>query len=153
MDSIQENNVILCEKDYFEYSAIRLKCHQCNGLITHHNDYKTIGNYKYHHYCLHCPGCTIMTSFHNEQEEQQQDSAERYDYNNRPYCRYHYSLIKGTECIGCGQVVLSTKNMVNNGGKWHQECYMIMKYWHVVLIDLQPILQCTLNIHTFFYKY
>lgn len=132
MDSeeIEKNDVILCEKDYYEHS--RLKCHQCNQLITQ-NNFQTIGIYKYHKQCLHCPGCTIMKNLPvsgtviNEDEEDA-ETIERYDYNNRPYCRYHFSLIKGTECAGCGQAVLQEYlEPTSNNGKWHQECYMIKK--------------------------
>ncbi|CAO3617168.1 unnamed protein product [Mucor hiemalis] len=144
MDSeeIEKNDVILCEKDYYEHS--HLKCHQCNQHITQ-NNYQTIGSYKYHKQCLHCPGCTIMKNLPvpgtSKNEDEDDNTLERYDYNNRPYCRYHFSLIKGTECVGCGQAVLQEYlEPTSNNGKWHQECYMIKKYWHILLIDLQPIL-------------
>lgn len=125
MDTTEENDVILCERDYFDYNSTRFKCHQCNQSIAT-NEYQIVGIYKYHNHCLHCPGCTITQN--NFIDGEQDHSIEKYDYNNRPYCRYHYSLIKGTECIGCGQAVLSTNNhTTSNGGKWHQECFMIMK--------------------------
>lgn len=144
---MNDSSVILCEKDYFEISGF--KCHQCNESITK-NNYEVIGDYKYHRHCLHCPGCTIVKNVpcsidevQQKQDEEEEESFERYDYNGRPYCRYHYSLIKGTECIGCGQAVLHQyMELPNSNGKWHPECCMIMKYWHVELIDLQPILQC-----------
>jgi hypothetical protein len=125
MESSTTTNIILCERDYYKYNDF--KCHQCNQCITKDN-YEIIGIYKYHRHCLHCPGCIISKNNAIEEEKEIQDTYERFDYNNRPYCRYHYSLIKGTECTGCKQTVLCQYTTpTNQQGKWHPECYMIMK--------------------------
>ncbi|GAN06883.1 hypothetical protein MAM1_0140d06373 [Mucor ambiguus] len=89
-----------------------------------------IDDYKYHKECLRCPGCTISSS----SDMSHHPSQQLYRYNDRPYCRYHYSLIKGTECIGCGQTVFEQNDTLEN---WHTECYMLKRYYHVELVDLQ----------------
>jgi hypothetical protein len=109
--------MILCEKDYYQRHGF--KCHQCQGYINDDN-HALFGDYKYHPQCLQCPGCTIMKTMMVEPDE----NEKRFDYNGRPYCLYHYSLIKGTECQGCGQAVL---NKTQETAKWHQECHLIQK--------------------------
>ncbi|KAI8346377.1 hypothetical protein EDC96DRAFT_521501 [Choanephora cucurbitarum] len=121
------SNIILCEKDYYQQS--QFKCHQCNGQISN-DHFQMIGSHKYHQQCLFCPGCTIENNNTCKTDE------ERFDYNGRPYCRYHYSLIKGTECVGCGQAVLD-QSKIQDQVKWHTECYMIKKYYQVDLIDIR----------------
>lgn len=158
----KQDHVILCERDY--YNQNKSKCHQCNQFITD-NHYETVGIYKYHKHCLHCPGCIITKSLpsvpsalppqlvsspassssssaaslssiitSNDEQQEKEDSLERFNYNNRPYCRYHYSLIKGTECTGCGQTVLFQHKETTD--KWHTECFMLMKYYQVELNSL-----------------
>jgi hypothetical protein len=157
MDSPTEksDHIILCERDYYNNDS---KCHHCNQAVQD-NNYEVVGVYKYHRHCLHCPGCTIMknmpslssannstassnsslssiittaTTTTNDELLEEQDNLERFNYNNRPYCRYHYSLIKGTECNGCGQTVFPQQQQA----KWHSECYMLMKYYQVNLNHL-----------------
>ncbi|CAO3698846.1 unnamed protein product [Rhizopus microsporus] len=68
-----------------------------------------------------CPGCT-MTSYHHQKEKKY------FEYNGKPYCQYHYSLIKGVDCIGCGQAIFESSQE-----RWHTECYLIYKHWQITL--------------------
>lgn len=123
--SMDTMDVIACQHDYYQH--VQFKCHSCHGLIM--NDaFCVIGDYKYHKQCLQCPGCTISNNSDAMSHQQ------LYRYNDRPYCRYHYSLIRGTECMGCGQTVLEQNEALEN---WHTECYMLKRYYHVALADLQ----------------
>ncbi|KAI7901553.1 uncharacterized protein BX663DRAFT_96972 [Cokeromyces recurvatus] len=117
-----QHNIILCEKDYYKHS--RFKCRQCHEDIKNDN-FQVIGTYRYHQHCLHCPGCTVLKTLpiHVKTGREELPIKEYFDYNGRPYCRYHYSLIKGTECFGCGQAILQSE--LNQ--KWHLECYKIKK--------------------------
>ncbi|KAI9323802.1 hypothetical protein BX666DRAFT_2108646 [Dichotomocladium elegans] len=65
------------------------------------------------------------------------DSRPEYKYDNKSYCRYHYSLLRGTGCTGCGQAILSqpVDDKTEPGKHWHHECFMIYKYWQVKLAD------------------
>ncbi|KAG0174295.1 hypothetical protein DFQ30_005069 [Apophysomyces sp. BC1015] len=59
-----------------------------------------------------------------------------YEYDKRPYCRYHYSLLRGTDCAGCRQAILQQFVEQNeHNQKWHPECYIIQKYWNICLAD------------------
>lgn len=114
-------DTIACQQHYYQHA--QFKCHSCHGLIM--NDaFCIIDGVRYHTQCLQCPGCTIS----NDPSSQQ-----LYRYNDRPYCRYHYSLIKGTECAGCGQTVFEQSEALDG---WHTECYMLKRYYHVALVDL-----------------
>lgn len=140
---MDDSQTILCEQDYYQQS--NFKCHQCNQAITKDN-YEVIGAYKYHGHCLHCPGCTIVKNLppSTTTDDNPEESSERFDYNGRPYCRYHYSLIKGTECVGCGQAVLC--QYMENNGKWHPECYMIMKVLSLEMVILGTKLYYSIGI-------
>lgn len=104
---------VLCERDY--YSRAQFQCQQCNEQITN-DHFELIGKNKYHKYCLHCPDCI----------QQPEEDLERFEYDGKPYCRFHYSLLKGTCCVGCGQAILYQYKSKNEL-KWHPECYMIKK--------------------------
>lgn len=119
--------IILCEKDYLEH--YQYECNQCKNEITDDDEYEVIGQFKYHLECLRCPGCQISGATIID------NNRERFEYNGKPYCRFHYSMIKGTECIGCRQAILYEYKLKNNM-KWHPECYMLNKYWKVNLVDL-----------------
>ncbi|KAI8988744.1 hypothetical protein BDB01DRAFT_566660 [Pilobolus umbonatus] len=135
-DSLKD--IILCENDY--YYQCNYKCHQCHQSITN-DHYRTINEYKYHMNCISCLGCSIVQNFGSTTSlpcQPHHSNTDYHGYNDRIYCRYHYSLIRGTECIGCNQTILDQHSELNNdrGGKWHPECYMIEKYWQVQLKDL-----------------
>ncbi|CAO0793612.1 unnamed protein product [Mucor circinelloides] len=123
--SVDMMDLIACQQDYYQH--VQFKCHSCHGQILD-DEFCVIDDYKYHKQCLKCPGCTISDMSHHP-------SQQLYRYNDRPYCRYHYSLIKGTECAGCGQTVFEQNEALENW--WHTECYMLRKYYHVQLVDLQ----------------
>ncbi|KAI9020084.1 hypothetical protein CLU79DRAFT_231601 [Phycomyces nitens] len=86
----------------------------------------------YHSSCVRCVGCWIQ-----QPQGLQTREAECYDYHDRPYCRFHYSFLKGTSCSGCLQTIL--KKFVKPSQqeeRWHPECYMIQKHWRVCLKDV-----------------
>ncbi|CEP16466.1 hypothetical protein [Parasitella parasitica] len=118
---------ISCQQDYYQH--VQFKCHSCRGTISS-DDFSVIDGRKYHRGCLKCPGCAIS----DDTMPLQPSQPLMYSYNDRPYCRYHYSLIRGTACAGCGQTVYDQKEELEN---WHTECYMMKKYYHVQLADLQ----------------
>jgi hypothetical protein len=70
-------------------------------------------------------------------ESKPDENEQRLDYNGRPYCLYHYSLIKGTACQGCGQTVLNEKT--NETVKWHQSCYLIQKVYFFLYMKKKGI--------------
>ncbi|KAI9481463.1 MAG: hypothetical protein EXX96DRAFT_214785 [Benjaminiella poitrasii] len=143
-EEMSVNNIILCEKDYYKHS--RFKCHQCNGDIKN-DHFQIIGPHKYHQHCLHCPGCTVLKNHVQTAQmdyEKENEPKKYFDYNGRLYCRYHYSLIKGTECVGCRQAILyhqppTKRPELSINPKWHPECYKMKKFWNIQLIDLQPL--------------
>ncbi|CAO3673102.1 unnamed protein product [Rhizopus stolonifer] len=112
------NEMILCENDYY-------RCRQCKQSILNHDELQEFGDYKYHTDCLVCPGCTITPTTTTNIR------SDYFDYNGRLYCEYHYSLIKGVECIGCGQAVFDHQEEED---RWHTECSMIHKYWQISLL-------------------
>lgn len=122
-------DIISCQQDYYQH--VQFKCHSCHGHILN-DDFCVIDQFKYHKQCLKCPGCTISDISH---QQQQQQSPQLYNYNDRPYCRYHYSLIKGTECFGCGQTIFDQNEEALEN--WHTECYLMKKNYHVQLADLK----------------
>ncbi|KAI9277455.1 hypothetical protein BY458DRAFT_106720 [Sporodiniella umbellata] len=134
------NDMILCEKDYY-------RCRQCQQRITEESQLQEFGDYKYHAECLICPGCTIIPTPLNIPQ------PNYYDYNGRLYCQYHYSLIKGVECIGCGQAVFQQENHPEIEDIWHTECFMIYKYWQISLPPSQRNKQPNpaLDSHFFFF--
>jgi hypothetical protein len=123
-----EQELVLCEDDY--YQRCGFKCQHCSGLISNDN-YKVVGIYKYHQQCLSCPGCTILKNVPPTHQVylENEDKKEYFDYNRRPYCRYHYSFIKGVECKGCSHPIFyqSIESKASEEGKWHPECFMIQK--------------------------
>ncbi|KAI8988400.1 hypothetical protein BDF20DRAFT_329630 [Mycotypha africana] len=162
----QKNTLILCEKDYYQHSQLKChqcneainnddyvvlsaykyhkNCLQCIGCtITKNNSRSNMASHENGNSNSSSSNRSgIETSLHeavglNQQRKQVMSTKEIYDYDGRPYCRYHFSLIKGIECAGCGQTILHHNKGREGGPKWHSECYMIQKYWHVRLIELE----------------
>ncbi|ORZ22220.1 hypothetical protein BCR42DRAFT_487805 [Absidia repens] len=60
-----------------------------------------------------------------------------YEFEDRVYCLLHFSDIPEIQCSGCNQAILEkfVEHKHFPGKKWHPECYMIFKFWHVRLAD------------------
>ncbi|KAG0177687.1 hypothetical protein DFQ29_004521 [Apophysomyces sp. BC1021] len=110
---------VVCEQHY--YAKLGLICQQCDG--------------KCYHQCFKCPGCMISKM----KEEEENEAC--YEFNGRMYCRYHFSMLRGNQCGGCGQAILKqfVEHQDQPKKKWHPECYMIFKYWNVRLAELIPV--------------
>ncbi|KAG0744828.1 hypothetical protein G6F61_006044 [Rhizopus arrhizus] len=114
--NMNNKHVILCEDDYY-------RCQYCKKTILQ-AELQEFGDYKYHLDCPVCPGCAF-------DETMTTDTTNYFEYQGKLYCQYHYSLIKGVNCDGCGQALLDNNDETLE--KWHTECYMIYKYWQVTL--------------------
>lgn len=114
--NMNNKQVILCEDDYY-------RCQYCKKVILQ-AELQEFGDYKYHLDCPVCPGCAF-------DETMTTDTTNYFEYQGKLYCQYHYSLIKGVNCVGCGQALLDNNDETLE--KWHTECYMIYKYWQVTL--------------------
>lgn len=79
-----------------------------------------------------------------------------YEWSARLYCRYHFSMLPGTQCAGCDEAILRQFVEHHNypGKRWHPECYMIQKvsvkmvYLLAINRDIlwlkkKPVLECT----------
>lgn len=62
-------------------------------------------------------------------EQYEEKSNNTFTYDGKSYCQYHYSLLRGTACIGCGQAVLDkpVEDDAEQGRLWHYECFKIYK--------------------------
>ncbi|KAI7849537.1 hypothetical protein BDC45DRAFT_271959 [Circinella umbellata] len=115
--------MIVCEYHYYSHL----------GLICRHCDKPILGpvhmDLRFHPHCLQCPDCTRLGK---EQGEP------CFEYNDQAYCRYHFSLLSETHCIGCDQAILKqfVEHPINYPDKkWHPECYMIQKFWNIRLCE------------------
>ncbi|KAI9482517.1 hypothetical protein BDB00DRAFT_857660 [Zychaea mexicana] len=145
---------IVCERHY--YTRLNNICRQCGEPLQEDAPLEMIDGHKYHQQCIRCPGCflaiqaqqqhqlkrssRIMRSSRNSTSSSDyyvDDSKEKFVYGARSYCRYHFSLLRGTACVGCGQAVLCqpVHDRDNPERWWHHECFMIQKYWNVKLAD------------------
>ncbi|KAF7728777.1 hypothetical protein EC973_005615 [Apophysomyces ossiformis] len=109
---------VVCEEHY--YANLGNICQRCKG--------------KCHRQCFKCPGCVI-----SKMEEDGENEA-CYEFNGRTYCRYHFSMLRGNQCGGCGHAILKqfVEHQDSAKKKWHPECYMIFKYWNVRVAELIP---------------
>ncbi|KAI8145372.1 hypothetical protein BJV82DRAFT_666635 [Fennellomyces sp. T-0311] len=136
---------IVCEQHY--YTRLNLLCKQCGEPLLEGTPLEIIGGHKYHEQCVRCPGCLLAKKApqkrsskiirSHRKEYYFDDTKETHPYNGRSYCPYHFSLVRGTACQGCGQAVLSqlVNDRIDPEKRWHHECFMIQKYWNVRLAD------------------
>lgn len=119
----ETNNLIpLCEHDYFRRQD--LLCCVCDGALR--GSYITALGKKYHVEHFTCSLCS--TVFGSD------DSY--YEHEDNIYCRYHYSTLYAAKCEGCKTAILKQFVEVFRGGReqqWHPECYMINKFWNVMI--------------------
>lgn len=116
------NMVPLCEQCYFRRQD--LLCCACDGALR--GSYITALGKKYHVEHFTCSLCS--TVFGSD------DSY--YEHEDNIYCRYHYSTMYAAKCEGCKTAILKQFVEVFRGGReqqWHPECYMINKFWNVMI--------------------
>lgn len=116
------NMVPLCEQCYFRRQD--LLCYACDGALR--GSYITALGKKYHVEHFTCSLCS--TVFGSD------DSY--YEHEDNIYCRYHYSTLYAAKCEGCKTAILKQFVEVFRGGReqqWHPECYMINKFWNVMI--------------------
>lgn len=119
--------VPLCEQCYFRRQ--NLLCHACDGALR--GSYITALGKKYHVEHFTCSLCS--TVFGND------DSY--YEHQDNIFCRYHYSTMYASKCEGCKTAILKQFVEVFRGGReqqWHPECYMINKFWNVMINPHTP---------------
>lgn len=118
-DQQLRKKVILCELDYLKRSN-SIICLKCNKPITR---FSSSNQHSYHPECsVQCPSCFTPSQY-------------QYEYKSVNYCRYHYSLLEETHCMGCHQAVLKQFVELEHcpNQLWHPECYMIYKFWNIKL--------------------
>lgn len=121
------NMVPLCEQCYFRRQD--LLCSTCDGALR--GSYITALGKKYHVEHFTCSLCS--TVFGSD------DSY--YEHEDSIYCRYHYSTLYAAKCEGCKTAILKQFVEVFRGGReqqWHPECYMINKFWNVMINPNSP---------------
>ena len=140
---------IVCERHY--YTQLNLLCKQCGEPLLEGTPLETIGGHKYHEQCVRCPGCLLAKKAQQKRnskimrshrkEYYFDDTKDSFPYDGRSYCRYHYSLLRGTQCQGCGQTVHSqpVSDRVDPEKRWHHECFMIHKVNTTFFFCLLPL--------------
>lgn len=128
-------SIIVCEKHYYIY--LGLLCRQCQEPIQVNAPSETLDDgFKYHQHCVQCPGCVLLEQQPATRRRRSSSSKvlprshqEWYRYDGRTYCRYHFSLLRGTECVGCSQAVFHDPVLdpLEKNKLWHEECFMIFK--------------------------
>lgn len=119
--------VPLCEHCYFRRQD--LLCCACDGALR--GSYITAVGKKYHVEHFTCSLCSVVFG--------SDDSY--YEHENNVYCRYHYSTLYAAKCEGCKTAILKQFVEVFRGGRdqqWHPECYMINKFWNVMISPDRP---------------
>lgn len=120
--TLTTKTVPLCEHCYFK--RLDLICHKCNGALR--GSYITALGRKYHTDHFTCSLCSVVFG--------PEDSY--YEHEDNIYCRYHYSTLYASKCEGCKTAILKQFVEINRGGRqqlWHPECYMINKFWNVMI--------------------
>lgn len=126
-DSETGNMVALCEQCYFRRQD--LLCCSCDGALR--GSYITALGKKYHVEHFTCSLCSVVFG--------SDDSY--YEHQDNIYCRYHYSTLYAAKCEGCKTAILKQFVEVFRGGReqqWHPECYMINKFWNVMISPDRP---------------
>lgn len=119
--------VAFCEHCYFKRQD--LLCHACDGALR--GSYITALGKKYHVEHFTCSLCSVVFG--------SDDSY--YEHEDSIYCRYHYSTLYAAKCEGCKTAILKQFVEVYRGGReqqWHPECYMINKFWNVMISPDRP---------------
>lgn len=114
--------VALCEYDYFK--KLNLICFNCNNALR--GPYITALGNKYH---LEHFKCTICQKVFDSDESY-------YEHSSSIYCHYHYSKLFANHCEGCDSSIVKQFVELYRGGRnqqWHPECYMVHKFWNVVI--------------------
>ncbi|KAI7872359.1 hypothetical protein BDF14DRAFT_1752598 [Spinellus fusiger] len=108
-------------------------CAHCHRSVQY-GHYEAVDGSVYHPACLQCVGCRMQPT-----DQRVPFEEEWYDYQGGLYCRYHYSLLRGTCCVGCHHTVLGRfvehKEKVDQ--RWHSECYMLHKHWRIHVGEIQ----------------
>ncbi|ORY93100.1 hypothetical protein BCR43DRAFT_496321 [Syncephalastrum racemosum] len=127
----------------FKYHEQCIKCPGC--LLALHAPPSPVSQSQHHHHHFyqrrhnsHPTNGTAMTPSAVDlinKTKDKESTTSWVHHDGRSYCRYHYSLLRGTECAGCNQAIMSqpVDDMQQDGKRWHHECYMIQKYWNVRL--------------------
>lgn len=121
------NTIPLCEHCYFKRQD--LLCCSCDGALR--GSYITALGKKYHVEHFTCSLCSVVFG--------SDDSY--YEHEDNIYCRYHYSTLYAAKCEGCKTAILKQFVEVFRGGReqqWHPECYMINKFWNVMMSPDRP---------------
>lgn len=116
----------LCEQCYFRRQ--NLLCHACEGALR--GSYITALGKKYHVEHFTCSLCSTVFG----------SSDSYYEHQDNIYCRYHYSTLYASRCEGCKTAILKQFVEVFRGGReqqWHPECFMINKFWNVMIFSGQ----------------
>ncbi|KAF2640977.1 hypothetical protein P280DRAFT_427391 [Massarina eburnea CBS 473.64] len=113
----------LCETDYFR--RLDLLCHTCGEALR--GSYITAIDNKFHveHFTCSVPRCGLVFG----------PTDSYYEDEGACFCKRHYCQ-RAQKCHGCETPVLKKFVEIYRNGKnqnWHPECYMIHKYWNVVL--------------------
>lgn len=119
--------VALCEQCYFRRQD--LLCYSCDDALR--GSYITALGKKYHVEHFTCSLCSAV--FGTE--------VGYYEHEDRIYCRYHYSTLYAAKCEGCKTAILKQFVEMFRGGReqqWHPECYMINKFWNVLISPDNP---------------
>lgn len=114
--------VALCEYDYFK--KLDLICFNCNTALR--GPYITALGNKYHLEHFKCNVCQKV--FESDESY--------YEHNSNIYCHYHYSKSFANHCEGCDSSIVKQFVELFRGGRtqqWHPECYMVNKFWNVVV--------------------
>lgn len=117
-----EQTIPLCEHCYFKRQD--LLCYKCDSALR--GSYITALGKKYHVDHFTCSLCSVVFG--------SDDSY--YEHESNIYCRYHYSTLYAAKCEGCSTAILKQFVEIFRGGReqqWHPECYMINKFWNVMI--------------------
>ncbi|EGV65717.1 RhoGAP-domain-containing protein [Yamadazyma tenuis ATCC 10573] len=114
--------VALCEYDYFK--KLDLICLNCDSALR--GPYITALGNKYHLEHFKCNVCQKV--FESDESY--------YEHGSNIYCHYHYSKTFANHCEGCNSSIVKQFVELFRGGRtqqWHPECYMVNKFWNVVI--------------------
>lgn len=141
----------------FKYHEQCIKCPGC--LLALHAPPSPLSQSQHHHHHsyhrrhnTHSSPANTTTPSATDLINSKKDSESTTSWvhhDGRSYCRYHYSLLRGTECAGCNQAIMlqPIDDIQQDGKRWHHECYMIQKVKIRGRLDMSASLSLCLFIY------